>query len=63
MVVLVVVRTAGNCTASHLLDMSQVSVEVGADILAHSFEKDGIAAVEMREVSFVCSSANASRAK
>lgn len=66
MVVLVVVGTAlpaGTCTAFHLLDTSRLTVEVVADILAHSSEKEVVAAVEMREVSRVCSSANASRAK
>lgn len=38
--------TAGNCTACHLLDTSQLTVETVADILARSSEKDGVAAIE-----------------
>jgi hypothetical protein len=48
MVVLVVVGTAltaGNCTAFHLLDTSRLTVEVVADILAHSSDTDIVAAV------------------
>ena len=65
MVVLVVktALTADKYIAFHLLDMSQLTAEVGADILAHSSEKDGIAAVEMREVPRICSSVNASPAR
>ncbi len=55
--------TAGNCTAFHLLDMSRLTVEVVADILAHSSDTEVVAAVEIKEVALVCSVANASRAK
>ena len=63
MVVLIVVRTADSYTAFHLLDRFQMSVEAVTDSLAHSSEKERVAAGEMREGSVVCSSANASRAK
>jgi hypothetical protein len=66
MVELVVVGTAltaGNCTAFHLLDTSQLTVEEEVDFLAHSSDTDVVAAIEMREVELVCSAANASRAK
>lgn len=47
---LVVLVVVGSYIAFHLLDTSRLTVEVVADILAHSSDMDSVAAVEMIEM-------------